>query len=123
MILADTTIWVDLLRSGDDEMTRRLEAEQILMHDFVRGEIAMGSLRDRSGFLSELSKLPRIPQVAHGMVMAMVESEKLYSRGLSYIDVHLLAAVRLAADVRLWTRDQRLAAAADSVGVSFTTDR
>ena len=42
----------------------------------------------------------------------------LYGIGLSLVDAHLLAALRLSARDRLWTRDRRLRLAADKLGVS-----
>lgn len=40
-------------------------------------------------------------------------------RGLGYIDMHLLAAVKLSDGVRLWTRDKRLNAAAQQLGYGY----
>lgn len=47
-------------------------------------------------------------------------------RGLGYIDVHLLAGVALQGvalqgATRLWTRDKRLRAAADSLALGHAT--
>ena len=41
------------------------------------------------------------------------------SRGIGYIDVHLLASIALSGDGRLWTRDRRLAAVARELDVAF----
>jgi len=40
-------------------------------------------------------------------------------RGIGCVDVHLLAAVALVGDARLWTRDERLAAIAAALGAGF----
>jgi hypothetical protein len=92
------------------------------MHDFVLGEIAMGSLKDRRMRLAMLRNLHRIPTASDLEVMTLVESAKLYSLGLTYIDVHLLTAARASADhesVRLWTGDKELKAQAERLGVAY----
>ena len=40
-------------------------------------------------------------------------------RGIGYIDAHLLAAMSLTGTVRLWTRDKRLGAVAESMRLTF----
>lgn len=48
MILVDTSIWIDYIRAGShDHLDYLLKGESVLMHDFVFGEIAMGSPRNR----------------------------------------------------------------------------
>lgn len=39
-------------------------------------------------------------------------------RGIGYVDAHLLAAVRLTHGSGLWTRDRRLGAVAQRLGVA-----
>ena len=46
------------------------------------------------------------------------ESGRLWGRGLSAIDVHLLASVLIEGVALLWSRDKRLLAAAGDVGVA-----
>lgn len=48
----------------------------------------------------------------------MIEYDALWGTGLGYVDAHLLASARLTAGTRIWTRDQRLAAAAARLGVN-----
>jgi hypothetical protein len=50
--------------------------------------------------------------------MLLVNKEALYVRGLSLVDVHILAASLLTPGTSLWTRDKRLKSAAQSLGVS-----
>lgn len=117
MILADTSIWIDHLKSTDTRFEALLDARQVAMHPFVLGELAMGSLRGRTKFLQRLTEMPAITRANDYLVLQLVETQQLYSRGLSYIDAHILAAVRLADDVKLLTRDARLLAAATKLGV------
>ena len=118
MILVDTTVWVDHLRAGDKTLAELLDAGAVVTHPFVVGEIALGHLNPRGTILHMLSQLPSIGTVTDGEAMAYIESRKLVGVGIGYIDVHLLAAVQLAAGTTLWTRDKRLRAVAEKVGLS-----
>jgi predicted nucleic acid-binding protein len=46
-----------------------------------------------------------------------LERHKLAGRGIGYVDAHLLAAVAIDAPARLWTRDKRLRAIAEELGL------
>jgi len=61
MILVDTSIWVDHLRSGNTTLARLLEAARVLAHPFAIGEIALGHLRQRNSVLDSLVRLPHPP--------------------------------------------------------------
>jgi predicted nucleic acid-binding protein len=52
-------------------------------------------------------------------VMAFIERHGLHGKGIGYVDAHLLAAVALTAGSSLWTRDKRLLAAAQGLGLAF----
>jgi predicted nucleic acid-binding protein len=65
-----------------------------------------------------LSDLPTTAVATSAEVLAFVELHALYGVGLSLVDAHLLAALRLVSRDRLWTRDRRLRVAADELGVS-----
>jgi hypothetical protein len=84
----------------------------------IIGELALGSLRDRKTLLGLLSDLPSVPVATHLEVLHFVESHALYGIGMSLVDAHLLAAVRLSSADRLWTRDGRLRLAAEQQGVA-----
>jgi len=123
MILVDTSIWIDHIRTGaNDRLSALLDGESVLMHDYVYGEIAMGSPKNRKTILALLRGLHRIPTASHFEVITFVESAKLFGLGLSYIDVHLLAAAHASADiepVRLWTRDAELLKQAGRFGCAY----
>lgn len=117
MILVDTSVWVDHLREGDEELAKRLHADEVACHPFVIGELACGRLRNRSELLALLSALPALPKVADEEALAFIEDHGLMGRGIGLIDIHLLASCMLAG-VGLWTRDRSLARAASLAGVS-----
>ena len=83
----------------------------------IIGEIALGSLADRGGALHELGQLPQATVASHDEVTALVEQQALFSRGIGYVDVHLLAATRRDASL-LWTRDRRLHGQAERLGLA-----
>lgn len=118
MILADTSIWIDHLRGGDAVMTEQLERGSIAMHPFVLGEIALGSLKSRAELLQLLEALPGTLVAFDAEVMHMVDERALFGRGLGWVDVHLLAATLLTPGLRLWTRDRRLHAVAEEIGLA-----
>jgi predicted nucleic acid-binding protein len=109
VILADTSVWVDHLRHGNQRLAQSLQDAQVLVHPFVIGELACGSLRARSEILSLLARLPAVRAVSHEEALHLLDTRKLSGRGLGWIDVHLLAAA-VASRITLWTLDRRLAA-------------
>ena len=108
MILADTSVWIDHLRAGDEEFAALLNAGQVLIHPFVVGELALGNLHPREVVLHALSNLPSAQIASHAEVMALVERQALHGAGIGYVDAHLLAAVKLTPGAKLWTKDRRL---------------
>lgn len=116
MILVDTSVWVDHLRRTDPGLVALLERAAVVMHPFVVGEIACGTLRDRELVLELLQDLPAAVVATDDEVMQFIERHALYSKGIGYVDVHLLASVALTGGTRLWTRDQRLRRAAAALG-------
>ena len=47
-----------------------------------------------------------------------IEQNGLAGQGIGHVDVHLLAAVRLGDGTILWTRDKRLRAIAERLGLA-----
>lgn len=111
MILVDTSVWVDHLRSGDADLSAALLAVQVGMHPWVIGELGCGNLKARSQVLDLLQSLPPMPVASDREVLFFIDQHALMGRGIGYVDVHLLASARLA-HARLWTRDKRLHAIA-----------
>lgn len=119
MILVDTSVWIDHLRSGEPALAEALEGGRVLMHPFVLGELACGNLANREEVLRLLGDLPAAPPATDPEALGTIERHALMGRGIGYIDVHLLAATALAADARIWTRDRRLAAGAVELDLAF----
>jgi predicted nucleic acid-binding protein len=119
VILVDTSVWVDHLRRGDPQLVSLLEAGRVLMHPFVLGEIACGSLAQRKAVVALLQQLPAAAVAEPNEALVFIESHALHGQGVGYVDVHLLASVTLEPSSRLWTRDKRLAAVAVRLGLAF----
>lgn len=119
MILVDTSVWIDHLRSGDENLVRLLDNCAVLAHPWVTGELALGNLNRRDEVIGLLSDLPQATLAGDDEVLRLIEQEVLYGAGIGYVDAHLLAATRLTPDARLWTRDKRLSAVTARLDLAF----
>ncbi len=111
-VLADTSVWVDHLRSPESVMAELAAQERLLTHGYVIGELGMGHLRDRKAFIRGLQRLDHAVRALDAEVARLVEENRLYGLGISWIDAHLLASTLLMDDVLLWSHDRRLNAVA-----------
>ena len=118
MILVDTSVWIDHLRTGDPALAMLLQNGRVLGHQWVTGELALGRLSRRREVLGLLAGLPQATLATSSEVMTFIEDRRLFGPGIGYVDAHLLAAVLLTAGTRLWTRDRRLAATASDMGLA-----
>lgn len=117
MILVDTSVWIDHLHESVPQLVALLEADEVGCHPLVIEELALGSLKRRDIVLALLASLHRFPVLSHHEVLELVEVRRLWGRGLSAVDAHLLGSASLSAGARLWTRDKRLRAACHDAGV------
>ena len=118
MILVDTSVWIEHLRSASAILSVLLDDGGVLGHPFVLGELALGNLRQRDEILRVLRRSPQATSASHLEVLLFIDREALYGRGIGYVDAHLLAAARLTAGSKLWTRDRRLQAVAGQLGLA-----
>ena len=105
MILVDTSVWVDHFRVGRQGTGGTAGCRN-----------GSGTpVRDRRAFARELASAPDHPgnpsRTCHNRssqriaeVLHFIERHALFGCGVGYLDVHLLAAVRLTAGAVLWTR-------------------
>ena len=119
MILVDTSIWVDHLRAGDAHLSALLEVSNVAMHPMVLGELACGNLKNRDTLLSLWRNLPQLVAVADTEALFFLHRNRLWGRGIGYIDVHLIASVAMNGESRLWTRDRRLHETAEQLGLAY----
>ena len=120
MILVDTSVWIDHLRSPEPELVELLRTDKVLIHAMIIGELACGTFRTRAQRLRDWWALPRIAESSHDHVVSVIESRNLMGRGIGFVDAHLLCAVLNRNGTVLWTRDRRLEELAQELGVVFS---
>ena len=117
MILADTSVWIDHFREGLPELGEHLRRRDVLIHPFVVGELACGNFLNREATLQLLEQLHSVTVADHDEVMTFIRAQRLYGRGVGYVDIHLLAAAALDR-CQFWTLDKRLNSVAASIGIA-----
>lgn len=118
-VIVDSNVWIDFLRRSEPELRDLIKRDRVMICRCVIGEVMVGSMKNRLSIRQFLLRLPFATDATFAEVLKMTESRNLYGRGLQWNDVLLLAAAKLSS-ARLWTRDKRLAAAADEFGIGWT---
>lgn len=106
MILVDTSIWIDHLRSGNAKLAQLLDNSAVLSHPWITGELALGNLSHRDRIIELLHGLPQATLASEDEVLGLIEREALYGAGIGYVDAHLLAATRLTPGGRVMDQGQ-----------------
>ena len=117
MILVDTSVWIDHLRNPDPALRELLQNQQVIAHPLVRLELALGSIANREKVLAAMALLPQGPVANAGELIELVESRRLYRRGIGVTDLNLLASALLDRSISIWTRDRRLGEIADELQI------
>jgi predicted nucleic acid-binding protein len=117
-ILVDSSVWIDHFRSPVEPLVSVLHDGLVVIHPFVIGELALGSLKDRDAVINMLRNMPSIGAAADEEVMEMIEARRLFSRGIGFVDAHLLAAALIDGGTSIWTRDRRLLSVAEELSLS-----
>jgi len=118
MILIDTSVWVNHLRKSEPRLQTLLLAGEVYCHPFIIGELACGSIKNRQEIISLLQSLPSTRTVNDNEFLYFIEQNKIYSKGIGYVDIHLLASTKLES-IKLWTEDKRLKNVATTLGLSY----
>ncbi len=121
-VLVDSSVWIRGL-AGLEAFAKAfgelLSGRQVLGHPLVYGELLIGDVGGgRQRVLSRYRLMSYARAAEHDAVVDMVLSHRLSGRGLSWIDVHLLASALLEG-VPLWTADRALNDAAAAVGIAY----
>jgi predicted nucleic acid-binding protein len=119
LILVDTSVWALHIQREVGALVALLEADDVLIHPFVIGELALGNFQQRALFLRDLGHLPRSVTATDQEVLQLIDSHRLYGRGIGYVDAHLLASTRLSEGVTLWTLDDSLHLAAMQMKLAY----
>lgn len=107
MIIVDTSVWIDHFRNKNRFLVDLLEHDSVLIHPFVIGELACGTLKNRAITIKLLSQLPKPKIATNSDVLEFIENWKIYSSGIGLIDAHLLTSTALQATI-LFTLDKPL---------------
>ena len=118
MILVDTSVWIDHIKCADPQLSAMLRGDRVFAHPFVLGELAMGSIRQRTAVMAVYRKLPHAIVANDEDVLRTIERHALHGRGIGFIDAHLLVSALLTSGTQLWSRDRRLTAVAEALGVA-----
>lgn len=125
MVLVDTSIWIRSFANPPrytGELARLGDLEQIAGHPLVYGEILIGDRGGRNRFLQDYLRYYQAQTVPHAEVVELVRIRRLHGRGVSWIDVHLLASA-LVGRMKLWTADENLSAVARELGLAHREPR
>ncbi|WP_222129995.1 type II toxin-antitoxin system VapC family toxin [Bordetella genomosp. 13] len=118
MMLVDSAIWIDHFDGRNTSLQALLDRTDILVHPLVVAEVALGNLPRRQAILQTLHDLPHIDEASHAEALALLHDKGLDGSGIGCVDLHLLTAVTLQPDTKLWTRDKRLHKAAHAMGLA-----
>lgn len=118
MVLVDTSVWIDHINRSDPILVDLLQHKRVWIHPYVVGEIALGSLKNRSIVLSALNDLPQAPVATHVEVDYLIESLQLFNRGIGFVDASLIASAQLSEGLAIWTRDKRLKRVAEDMALN-----
>lgn len=119
MILVDTSVWIEYLRSGDESLVTLLNGSRVMMHPFILGELACGNLSQRAELLALFKDLRQATVARDDEVLFFIDRHALMGRSIGYMDAHLLASVSLDEGAQLWTRDKRLHALAEVLKMAY----
>lgn len=119
MVLADTSVWVDHFRRTDSGLQRLLRNGDVVIHPAVIGELACGAISRREEVLSDLHRLPAAVVASTEETLFVIETHRLWGKGIGWIDAQLIASALISSGCELWTRDKRLDAVARALGIGW----
>jgi predicted nucleic acid-binding protein len=107
MTLVDTSVWINHFRRPNSQLQGLLDANQVLMHPMVLGELCCGGLPSRARTRWELSLLPAVSAAPDKEVLAAIESRHWWGKGIGWGDAHLLTSA-MTESIPLWSFDKTL---------------
>jgi predicted nucleic acid-binding protein len=118
IVLVDTSVWITHFRAPISDLQVLAANSDLAIHSAVIGELAAGNLPRRTQTLADLDALLPVDEPDAKWVLAFLETHRLSGRGLSWVDIQLLAATH-ANRIHLWTLDTRLHTAGASLGIAW----
>ena len=118
VVLVDISVWVDHFQHRNEALVTLLNADMVLTHPMIQGELACGTPpAPRMQTLRDMEYLQQSQQASLRETMDFIELEKLYGLGCGLVDLMLLASTLITANAELWTLDKRLAALCERFAV------
>jgi hypothetical protein len=119
MILADTSVWIELFRRGrfKAELANLIASSQLCAHPCVIAELACGTLPDRKKTLADLDRLTALPVIRLADVRVMIEARGLWAKGIGLTDVQLIASCLATPGTHIWTIDGSLGKVAEAMQI------
>lgn len=106
-VIIDTSIWIENERKGVPALADLLRQNRVLMHWTVYGELAVGQIKNRSSFLSDLRLLESCETSSPEETFETIEKEKLFGTGLSLVDCLIFVSARKC-NALVFSLDQKL---------------
>jgi predicted nucleic acid-binding protein len=122
VILADTSIWIAMFRTGayKAELDTLIANDQLCIHPFLIAEMALGTLPERRKTLAYLDQLIPIRPVRLADLRHMIETRGLASKEIGLTDAHLIASCLATPGTQIWTLDAKLGKVAESLKIRAT---
>jgi predicted nucleic acid-binding protein len=119
VIIVDTSIWVDHFRRPIKTLISLIADGGIALHPYVFGELALGGFPTKGDIADEMMELARPPVASSAEALAFITWAELSGTGVGYVDTHLLISARLIGTGKVLTKDKRLHAEAERLGVAY----
>jgi len=118
MVLVDTSVWVNHFNKKDIKLSRLLEEGKVVIHTFIIGELFCGKIKNRTEIFALLQNLPKTSILNLDEFLVFIENNKLMSKGIGFVDIHLLGSSTLVGS-KLFTYDKKLIEAAKSLRINY----
>jgi predicted nucleic acid-binding protein len=113
-------VWVNHFRRPDPALIALLQADRVLVHPLIVGELACGTPPEpRTRTLADLDLLQGAQQATLAEARDLIEREQLYGLGCGLVDLLLLASTMLTPSAQLWSLDRKLSALAARFGICY----
>jgi predicted nucleic acid-binding protein len=118
LVLIDTSVWIVHFARRDAALSARIPSPRSRVHEFIVGELVLGTIPRGHPAADELIAAPKLPTLEHEEVLRFAELHRLQGSGIGWVDAHLLASA-LVSSASVWTMDRSMARAAHRVGISL----
>ena len=117
-VLIDTSVWIDHLKNNNKLANKALtdEKDDILVHTMIICELMLGGIKRDSELMVLFESQDKAVEASIEEVIAFVENNSVFGRGVGYVDCCLLASCILS-DAAILTLDRKLEELARELGI------